>query len=91
MKIRTSIRIIAQLALVSLFIYFFGLSSIQRYYEKEIIVTKKKTPSYGIPFPAITFCPFNKTTGKGWKEYIFNNLSSHCSQDRENISKCQNR
>ena len=43
-----------QLVLLAIFLFFFGLPSIETYGKKEVIVVEKKRDNNGIPFPAIT-------------------------------------
>ena len=71
-----------------LFICFFGISSIRRYYKKETIFLRNTQPSPDIPAPAVTFCPTNKKTDRGWKDDNFSEISTHCRQYKEDTSEC---
>ena len=46
-------------ALLFVFLYFFGLKSLKTYQEKKVLVRKSDKPQRFIPPPAITICPSN--------------------------------
>ena len=50
---------IVVVALLFVFLYFFGLKSLKTYQEKKVLVTKSDKPQKFIPPPAITRCPSN--------------------------------
>ena len=54
------------LFLLFIFFYFFGLPSLDKFREKEVMVIRKKLPK--ITSPAITLCPVTNG-GFGWTNY----------------------
>ena len=88
MNTHTMIRSVVLMSLIVLFICLFGYSSITRYFDKktEIIYEKKKSP--GIEAPAVTFCPMNTNTKRGWKNDNFTDLMTECSQYEEDVVSC---
>ena len=63
----TSPRLILQLALLIIFLSYFGLPSLWRYLEGEVLTIDSKKETRGVPAPAITFCARSPQTGP-WRE-----------------------
>ena len=58
-----------QLGLIVFFLYFFGLPSVSRYLEKQVLtVSSKRFPSLVLP-PSVTVVTFNSSFG-GWKQPV---------------------
>ena len=50
------------LVLISVFINYFGLNSLERYQEKKVYLTSTQKLQEFIPAPALTICPFDTNT-----------------------------
>ena len=48
------VRLFLQLLLLSIFLYFFGLPAIGKYFKQDVMVVEMKIDTGGIPLPAIT-------------------------------------
>ena len=53
-RVSTWSRLLFQLVLFTIFLYFFGLSAVEEYMRKEVMVVETEKDTHGIPFPAIT-------------------------------------
>ena len=77
--------------LIVFFLYFFGVPSVSRYLEKQVLtVSSKRFPGVVLP-PSITIVTFNSTFG-GWKQEIptstgFNGLKKVCGSAK-NVTAC---
>ena len=61
-------RFVLQLALIIIFLYFFGMPAIKRYLAREVMVVKTFRKSGGkIAAPSITINTRNPKTSKGWR------------------------
>ena len=82
---------VIQLGLIVFFLYFFGVPSVLRYLEKQVLtVSSKRYPPLVLP-PSITVVTFNSTFG-GWKQPLptstgFDGLKKVCGAAR-NVSAC---
>ena len=63
----TNPRLILQLALLIIFLSYFGLPSLWRYLEGEVLTIDSRKETRGVPAPAITFCARSPQTGP-WRE-----------------------
>ena len=60
-------KLLLQLGLLLIFLFFFGLSSIQNYLEGKVLTVESKEETGGAAAPAITLCAKDSTSGP-WKE-----------------------
>ena len=60
-------RLILQLILLVIFLSYFGLPSLWRYLEWEVLTIDSRKETRGVPAPAITFCARSPKTGP-WRE-----------------------
>ena len=61
-------RLVLQMALVFIFLYFFGVPSIKRYLAREVMLVKTLRKSGGkISAPSITINARNPKTNQGWR------------------------
>ena len=80
-----------QIGLIVFFLYFFGVPSIIRYLERQVLtVSSKRYPPLVLP-PSITVVTFNSTFG-GWKHPVptstsFDGLKRVCGEAR-NVTAC---
>ena len=56
-------RLILQLTLLIIFLSYFGLPSLWRYLEGEVLTIDSRKETRGVPAPAITFCARSPKTG----------------------------
>ena len=69
-----------QLILLAIFLFFFGLPSIETYGKKEVIVVEKKRDDNGIPFPAITISVWEQD--KPYKCYNLTQSIEKCIEEK---------
>ena len=60
-------KVIFQVGLFILFIYFFGIPSVKRYLSKEVLTITSKTSSEKIPLPAVSVIAF-EGSNSGWTD-----------------------
>ena len=65
---QTIFKIIIQLLLFGLFLYFFGEPAFRQYLDRKVLIVKSRRDTKGIPAPAVTIVALNRTTQCGWKE-----------------------
>ena len=53
-------RILVQVALLTIFLYFFGFPAVARFAKKKVMVVETTTDNRGIPSPAITIAAINQ-------------------------------
>ena len=84
-------KFLIQLGLIVFFLYFFGVPSVSRYLEKQVLtVSSKRFPRLVLP-PSVTVVTFNSSFG-GWKQAVptstgFDGLKEVCGEAR-NVSDC---
>ena len=66
-KISSSLRVFLQIALLFIFLIFFGVPAIQKFQKKETILVSSKKFTNGIEAPALTIMGFDND-GLGWKK-----------------------
>ena len=75
---RRLVRPALQLILLVIFLFFFGLPSIETYWKKEVIVVEKKSDSDGFPFPAITISVWMPEEERPYECYHLNHSIERC-------------
>ena len=78
-------KIILQAALFSVFIYMYGMPSMEKLEKQSTIVIKTRQNTNGIPAPSITIAIRNNITRTGWKR----NANSTKLNDRL-VHQCKN-
>ena len=61
------VRPLLQLALLSIFLVYFGLPAVGKFKERKVMVVESKREVEGIPAPTITVNARDPTTGRGWR------------------------
>ena len=68
MRIIFVLKLLSTVALFVVFFAIFGLSSIQKYMQKDIVTVSRTEPKNGcLPLPAVLVCP-EREYGGAWKE-----------------------
>ena len=80
-------KLLLQLFLFVIFLWYFGAESRAKFLEKKVIVVQSTEETDGIPSPAVTVCG----TGLGWKN-LKNNLDSvlDACNSSDNVFDCVN-
>ena len=79
MKLIFAVKLLSTIALFIVFLTIFGLSSIQKYMQGDIVTVSRTEPSNGcLPAPAVMVCPEGEYGG-AWKE--------DCEQHWNNLTK----
>ena len=52
----TILRVLLQITLLWMFLYFFGVPSVRRYQASKVMVVMEEKDTAGIPAPAVTIC-----------------------------------
>ena len=66
-------KLLVQLAMFVVFLQFFGIPAISRYYDMKVTVVSSVKDTDGIRAPAISVSALNAQTMNGWK----GNISGH--------------
>ena len=66
--LQTILKLIIQMWLFGLFLYFFGQPALKRYQEKEVVVVTSRQNINGIQAPAVTIAVSRKGIKTGWKK-----------------------
>ena len=87
MNLTVVFKTLSYIALFAVFFTVFGMSSIQKYRQGDIVtVTRTKTNNNGgLPPPAIMVCPEGKFGG-AWKENCYN-----CKDNLIKMDACESR
>ena len=79
MRLIFVVKLLSTIALFVVFFAIFGLSSIQKYMQRDIVTVSRTEPDNGcLPLPAIMVCPEGKYGG-AWKE--------NCEQHAYNLTR----
>ena len=61
-------KVIFQVGLFILFVYFFGIPSVQRYLSKEVLTVTTKTSLEKVPLPAVTVLAYVPSYSHSWTD-----------------------
>ena len=61
-------KMLFQVGLLSIFVYFFGIPSVERYASKEVLTVSSEIHSGKIPLPAVTIVAFKSDSLFDWKK-----------------------
>lgn len=62
------VKVLLQLVLFGLFVYFYGIPAVKKMNQNETIVVKSRRNTQGIKAPSVTIAARNNQTNMGWKE-----------------------
>ena len=72
----TILKLIIQIWLLGLFLYFFGFPALKKYQEKKVLVVTSKRNTNGTQAPALAIVVKRKETKTGWKKEGFAHMGS---------------
>ena len=83
-------KVLVQVLLLFLALNFFGLPSLRRYYDNEVVVIKSLDNSSGLPTPAVSVCPNNGFPRNGSNLGLYSSrIETVCKgKEGKEISKC---
>ena len=80
-------KLLLQLFLFIIFLWFFGAESMTKFLDKKVIVVKSKEETGGIPSPAVTICGRHPTTF-GWKNFNSSDSVLDACNSSDNVFNC---
>ena len=78
-------KVVTQLVLMIVFLWYFGLPALQKYQEKNVMVVKTQKSLGGIPAPKVTVCRRMSELKKSWGNGTA--VGNYC-KDKKDIVKC---
>ena len=82
-------RIVLQILLLVIFLYFFGLPALKRYQRKEVTVVRSEKDVGGILVPAVTIASRNPQTQRGWRAAdAVSSIEGACGGFNGTIDQC---